>query len=367
MSEKYKPITMLDSGAFSAWWRDEEIEVDAYLDFIKEYRDHFGPIVALDVIPGKKAKMAKTQKEIEAAAAQSYHNFAYMRDKGVLTVPVFHQGEDWKWLEKMLDEKVPYIGIAPYMRAHQGSILDWMDECFTRCCDAKGNPLVKTHGFGVTGFRLLHRYPWFTCDSTSWAISAGYGNILLPALGGPVPDFTRPYSFSLTERDTGGAKSLLHASGRTRELVDEYFDKLGVSFTSVRNLQEHRCIVNAAFYLGLERILTQKPFKHLRPGRKHRQRKGYVPFDYKPSLVFATMIKNTYQGTVLTNLRAKYRLLSYHNCRNYSREDIEEYTKYGFLDGKRRVNFRQGTKAADIRRRMNFLKRIETYGAMIDE
>jgi len=87
----YKPNTILDSGAYSAWVHKDSVDLDAYIAFIKEHQKKFYSIVALDVIPGERAKMAKTTRDIEEAAAQSDLNFATMRKAGIDCIPVFQR------------------------------------------------------------------------------------------------------------------------------------------------------------------------------------------------------------------------------------------------------------------------------------
>lgn len=355
---KYKPNTMLDSGAFSAWYHSDTVDLDAYIAFIREHQSMFYSIVALDQIPGDKARMAKTQRDIEAAAAQSQKNFLYMRKAGIENpIPVFHQGEDFKWLEWMLDHRIPYIGISPYMKATQKSVMQWMDECFTRLTDKDGIPLCKTHGFGVTGHQVVRRYPWFSVDSTSWALSAGYGNILMPSFT-PIPDFTHPIQCSISERDQAGNNSIVHIGPYIRRHVDAYFEALGVSFSEVRNFQEARLIVNASYFMGLQSQLSNTPFQFRKDGLKPRSLKeASVPFDWSPSIFLATMIKIQQQGVVLTKLGVLNRLISYYDCRRFEKAYIDEYTANGFCE-RGPYAYRMGTDSYNLRRRMLFLKRL---------
>lgn len=361
----YQPRTMLDSGAFSAWYHKTSIDIDSYIAFVKKHGSSFCSIVALDQIPGERAVMAKTQAQIEEAAKQSHRNFVYMQKKGIDCIPVFHQGEDFKWLEKMLDERIPYIGISPYMKAKQESIMAWMDKCFTRLTDARGRPLCKTHGFGVTGHAIVRRYPWYSVDSTSWALSAGYGNILMPSAGPQGWDFTHPIQFNISDRDTAGNNSMLHAGPNIRKMAEKYFDELALSFSDIRNFQSSRLVINAAYYMGLEKQMAVKasfglvPFvdrnRH-RPARLYKDRA--VDFDYSPRIFLATMIKIAQQGKVLTQMRAQHRLISYYDCRKYEPDKIDEYTTNGYVD-KAQFLYARGTKRGDLRRRMLFLKRLQ--------
>jgi hypothetical protein len=125
----------------------------------------------------------------------------------------------------MLDQRIPYIGISPYMKASQNSVLRWLDHCFTRITVKDGIPLCKTHGFGVTGHRIVRRYPWFSVDSTTWALSAAYGNILLPRFTKAGPDYSHPRQFRMSDRDRGsgsGNNSLLDIAPWDRRIIATY-------------------------------------------------------------------------------------------------------------------------------------------------
>lgn len=362
MSKAYSPNTMLDSGAFSAWYHKDTIEIKDYMAFIEQHGPRFCSIVALDKIPGEKMQMAKTPAAIEAAAKESHKNFEIMRKAGIDCIPVFHMGEDFKWLERMLDDRVPYIGISPYMKAGTDSILVWMDECFTRLSDNEGRPLCKTHGFGVTTHQVIQRYPWYSVDSTSWALAAGYGKVMMPrVLSGGKLDFVHPVRFSMTEREAAGFNNMVNIGPAGRKAADEYFKSIGFSFTEVRNFQQARLAVNASFFMGLEKQLPGGPFRY-RKGPNSRKVRPYsehaAAFDYRPRVILATMVKIQQQGVVLTNLRAPNRLISYYDARRFEPEQIEEYTTNGFC-GRGRYKYRRGTKSHSLRRSMLFLKRLE--------
>lgn len=369
MTKAYSPNIMLDSGAFSAWYHEKPIDIRDYIAFVQEHGERFYSIVCLDKIPGTKGVMARSPAAIEAAAKESHKNYEIMRKAGIESIPVFHMGEDFKWLYRMLDDGVPYIGISPYLKSKTNHITDWLDQVFSAISDEKGRPVCKTHGFGVTGHEIVRSYPWFSIDSTSWALSAGYGNVLMPRMMGrtiDTADFIHPVQFNISERDTAGNNSMMHAGAHARKLIEAYFDSLGTSFTEVRNFQVARLVVNASYYLGLEKHLTCKPFHRQRQFPPRDYSKRAADFNYKPRIILATMMKIQQQGVVLTDLRAPNRLISYFDARRKSAEQIEEYTTNGFV-ARGAFAYRRGTKSHSLRRSMLFLKRLETQKGMEDE
>jgi hypothetical protein len=113
MSAKPKPLikVMLDSGAYSAWRQSGTIAIDDYIRFVRDVEPCVHTYVNLDVIPGA-LERPRTWNDTQASADASYRNLQKMKDAGLRPLPVFHQGEDFKWLEKMLADGEDYIGIS---------------------------------------------------------------------------------------------------------------------------------------------------------------------------------------------------------------------------------------------------------------
>ena len=137
-----------------------------YIKFLVENKDSLDVYVNFDIINNAEATWAN-QLEME-----SY---------GLKPIPVFHIGEDFKWLKMILSKGYPYIalgGIIPNPVPIIQPILDnvWSDYLV----DSKGYPKVKVHGFAVTSARLVTRYPWWSTDSTSASKIGIYGAILVP-------------------------------------------------------------------------------------------------------------------------------------------------------------------------------------------
>jgi hypothetical protein len=173
---------LLDSGAFTVWKTGEEIDVEAYCDFIDMTESlrisEFLP-VALDVIPGRMGQTGTlTRDEIEAAARRSHENFMRMLARGIVALPVYHQGEDLKWLDKMLLE-TDYVGISPANDVSYEQRVVWLDEVFKHL--SANYERVRTHGFGVMAIGIMKRYPWTSVDSAVCTISGGKAaKIFLP-------------------------------------------------------------------------------------------------------------------------------------------------------------------------------------------
>ena len=141
--------------------------VDEYASFIKEHKDEISLYVSVDVIFNAPLSW-KVQK--------------YLEDTHKLNpLPVFHVGEDFKWLKKYIDN-YDYIGLGGLGQTTSKTM--WIkgmgDPAFSMICDDKGYPRVKTHGFAMTSPELIIDYPFHSADSSSWVQFGKFGLIIIP-------------------------------------------------------------------------------------------------------------------------------------------------------------------------------------------
>lgn len=136
----------IDSGAFSAANSGKEIDIDLYCAFLKETRATM--YAGLDVIGNAKETLFNTEYMI--------------KEHGLNPIPTFHLGSNPADLKKLFD--YPYIALGGLVFASGA----------TRYCDEvwglilKERPDMRVHGFGLTNFDLMARYPWASVDSSSF-------------------------------------------------------------------------------------------------------------------------------------------------------------------------------------------------------
>ncbi len=182
---------MLDSGAFTLYQKykknnevlpDEVLQqyVDDYIDFLNEWGEDLFCFVAVDSVPDP------TNVD-QSFAQKTWDNYLYMysklkesvRDK---LIPVFHYGEDFKWLRNMLEYRhedgspVDYIGLAISLEGTRKVRITWGQECM-KIIERSSNPNVKTHAFGVGVKSVLDNINVTSTDATSWVKRAAYGMI----------------------------------------------------------------------------------------------------------------------------------------------------------------------------------------------
>lgn len=176
----------IDSGAFTAHTKGTTIDVDKYIEFLNEIDDYVTIFAQVDHIPGLRGREKTIQEQLEAPQ-KSWENYLYMVDKvksPKKLIPVFHQGEDFKWLKTMTEytypngEYIDYIGISCNKELSSKEWNFWFQECFKVIKSSK-NPNVKTHAFGMTSYKVLEQFPFTSSDSTTWVRSAAFGSILM--------------------------------------------------------------------------------------------------------------------------------------------------------------------------------------------
>lgn len=236
---------ILDSGAFSAWMKQTEINIADYAKFCLERLDQVDYIVNLDVIPGKYGDKNPSEQELERAASEGYFNYNLLYSYGIpreKLIHVFHQGERFFHLDEMVKE-MDYIGLSPANDRTTTEKIEWLDMCMDHVCDSNGIPKLKFHGFGVTSMPIMFRYPFFSVDSTSWVQFGKYGMVLFPKRKqGKYRYDLPPYTIKVSSRSPTKMKADKHID-TMNEIERNYFIsyieekgfQLGVSFLEPRN------------------------------------------------------------------------------------------------------------------------------------
>lgn len=249
---------MLDSGAYSAWTRGGTIKVGDYIDFIRRHRDRLDTYINLDVIPGSKG-VRPTLREVDHAAAASFDNYEVMRAAGLSPIPVFHYGESFSWLERLVAAGADYIALGGTVGVPTGRKREFLDECFAILTDAAGAPVIKVHGLGVTDSAALARYPWHSADSTSWMIAPIYGAILVPHAG------SMGMQVNLGKFGVNAYHQVFEEMPpRLQQHVVNFIEECGFTITDVRNDVHSRTAIFVSALLKMQSSVPKK-FMYRRP------------------------------------------------------------------------------------------------------
>lgn len=170
----------LDSGSFTLWTKSKEVSdywnsdefwqyMRDYVAFVRKYKAGIDVYANVDVIPDP---------------VLSWRNLKWLEKEGLRPLPVIHYKTDVSWIEEHIKSGYEYIGFGGLVGSligKGGNPRPWLDRAFTVICDQPSRlPRIKVHGFGLTNYELLSRYPWYSTDSTAWKKRGGYGIIIVP-------------------------------------------------------------------------------------------------------------------------------------------------------------------------------------------
>lgn len=161
----------MDSGAFSAFTQRAVLSLNRYSMWLQKYQKYLTHYAVLDVI-GDAAGTWINQQRME-------------KEFGLRPVPCYHYGEPESYLVKYLD-KYDYIALGGMVPIETDKLQAWLDFLWERyLTGTTGRPRVRVHGFGMTTFSLMKRYPWYSVDSSSWLMGGRAGTALFPIAGAP--------------------------------------------------------------------------------------------------------------------------------------------------------------------------------------
>lgn len=222
----------LDSGAFSAFTLGVQLSVKEYCDYIRTNTD----IIRVEDGIG----MASVLDGI-GDPLQTYRNQMEMEYRGIRPLPCFHAGEDERYLEWYV-ANYDYITLGGLVGSSTNQLMIWLDRVWDRfLIDGAGRPKVKVHGFGITSVPIMERYPWYSCDSSSWIQSAAFGSIVHPQFG-PINVSAK----SPARHDKGQHASTL--SQIEQDYLFQYLEKVGFTYERLSTVYESRAAFNLWAY-----------------------------------------------------------------------------------------------------------------------
>lgn len=170
---------VVDSGAYTSWTQGKPIGVQDYIRFcfrVLEGSRARVLFVNLDVIPGSKGVRPTLKQRVESAY-EGMKNYRLMQDVGLPVMHVFHQHEDFHWLDTLLEEG-NLFGVSPANDVSVAERRTWLRKVLERMSKRQsGSEFPRTHGFGITTQSLLERFPFYQVDSTSWLAASLYGTV----------------------------------------------------------------------------------------------------------------------------------------------------------------------------------------------
>ena len=249
---------LIDSGAHSAHTKGIKLDLEEYIGFVNDNINKLSLYVQVDKIPGVYLK-PKTAKDFLEAPQLSWENYLYMREKSVdynKLIPVFHQGEDFKWLENMCNyefsngEHIPYIGLSPRGDVSLTAKYDFCAKCFSVIQSSK-NPKVKTHAFGATSLSMLERLPFTSADSTTWVLVSAFGQVWIPTgITGQSVDDTVGVKLGVSKENIDhptATQTYWEQTPEIKKKLDDYFESIGTNIEKLSESHSERSLASAKF------------------------------------------------------------------------------------------------------------------------
>lgn len=178
-----KVTILLDSGAFTAWSKGEEMPLSEVQHNYRRFMKAVGPhckdvwMINLDKIPGEKGRTA-THEEIQEAVRISDENFKVLFDEfGDRVMPVFHQDESIERLHECCHQNPVRICVSPRNDVSEHYRRPWAARVHM---ETQRYPGLWTHGLAATGADMMATVPWGSVDSSTHLNIAAYGGVLYP-------------------------------------------------------------------------------------------------------------------------------------------------------------------------------------------
>lgn len=159
---------LLDSGAFSAWRLGTSIDPVGYYNFLDQTKDLLYAYVQLDY-------KANHLIDESTAKQKTKDNVVEMYDKGFKPVPVYHMTmKDEAYLE-YLCQNFDYIMFGALAGASNKKESFAHLEKSLLITEQYG---TRVHALGLTDFKLLQKYPFFSVDSSTWLSAVLYDTVI---------------------------------------------------------------------------------------------------------------------------------------------------------------------------------------------
>lgn len=216
----------LDSGAFSAWRQNVNIDLKRYIKFILKNIKKIDVYCSLDHILSYK---------------KSVEDYKEMKKQGLNPLPCFHFGEPYSVLENYL-KQTSYVALGGIAKRNKKERSLWLDTIFNKYPG-------QYHGFGIQDRDILKRYPWHSIDSSSAHVMARFGGICTP--WGDIK-----INPKVNEKD------LSWKSPRSETTIQEWVLSLGIDYDRAKENSaegiELRCLINILYYESLKKQHIEK-------------------------------------------------------------------------------------------------------------
>lgn len=149
----------LDSGGYSARKSGVEVDIYAYLLFLRKNKDLLTVAVNLDVMDLEQSDRNQELLETEFPVLPVYH------------AQEFVEGKEQLFLDMCQKYKYICLGGVAGANGQEKVLTNFFNFCFKNALPDK----VKIHGLGITDCEYLKQYPFYSSDSTTWLQGGRFG------------------------------------------------------------------------------------------------------------------------------------------------------------------------------------------------
>lgn len=192
----------LDSGAFSAFTYGLRVDIGEYIALCLAVQEIVDEVACLDVI-GDPVGTERNQRRME--------------DAGLRPLVTCHLGMDpLEVVDRFsVSRKGALGGMAAKGSTSRATRQRWLDKVFNEMTRSSSWP-IRIHGYGMTDGVLLERFPWYSVDSSSWAVASWRG--------GEIARNGRHIKTVRSSIDVRGVASDVARAKRSLARINEYAD-----------------------------------------------------------------------------------------------------------------------------------------------
>lgn len=201
----------------------------------------------------------------------------FEEEHGLIPVPIVHFGTPLKYVDRYLEAgRYDLLGVGGFAWGGTGTT-KWLDSFFSHICPKSNRylPVIKVHGFALTSWRAICRWPWWSVDSTTWFTTAAYGGIYVPRkLRGKWSYDCQPYVIQVSNRSDSKKELGRHYHSLTRvekECIDKWLQENQVALGDIGgpdckvgrgedSSYLHRCYINLVYFKNLEESRPPWPY-----------------------------------------------------------------------------------------------------------
>lgn len=246
--EDFKPMTFLDCGApsiYNEYARSKKPKSGAYMgsafkdrkddnhEYVKSefFQNYLKDYIALCKKLPKNDSLVISSLDVINNAEETLKIWLIMKNEGIDAIPAWHLGEDESFLDNYVNKyKVPYLGLGGMTPNPARTLYKPLNRIWKKyLCNEDGSPKIKVHGFAMTSFNLMFKYPFYSVDSTSANAVARFGGIFVPKRN-DVSKCPINFPISFKKEKIANKNHFNHRSKQEQEMILKWIEKFGLSF-----------------------------------------------------------------------------------------------------------------------------------------